>query len=216
MIDLRSSNIANILPESLAEKPEVIALGYALNKGIARVMDFCEGIKIYTSIETLPEQVLDILAVEFGTQYYETSMDIETKRKLVKNTFAWYMTTGTPAAVEEAVKAVFGNGELQEWFEYGGEPYHFNVVTANVSSTDEMLKELVQIIEQTQNVRSYLNEVRIEILREMDLKYGCAISATDELEFLCEVEAIEVSLEDENGETLTDENGEALYYVEYV
>ena len=44
-------------------------------------------------------------------------MELEVKRGLVRNTLIWYMTSGTPAAVEELVAIVFGEGEVAEILE---------------------------------------------------------------------------------------------------
>ncbi len=38
---------------------------------------------------------------------------------------------GTPYAVEQVIQTYFGDGEVSEWFEYGGQPGMFKVVTTN-------------------------------------------------------------------------------------
>ena len=175
MIKLYDSNITDILPEALAKRPEVQALGYAINKAMQRWMDYCKNTSVYASIDTLPEDILDLLAVELNTPYYNNSVSINVKRKLVKNTLVWYMNIGTPATIQEAVEAVFGNGEIQEWFEYGGEPYHFKVYTSNINSTDEMIQQLTEIVSTMKNVRSRLEEVVVEILQPLYLYNGCVV-----------------------------------------
>lgn len=177
MINLYDSNITDILPEALAESPNVKALGYALNKAMQRLMNYCKNIGIYNSIDTAPEQILDLLALELKTQYYDDSQIIEVKRNLIKNTLVWYMKTGTPAAVEEAVTAVFGNGQIEEWFDYDGEPYRFKVYTSNINSTDEMVQQLTEIINTMQNARSHLEAVIVEVMQQLQLYSGCCITA---------------------------------------
>lgn len=177
MIDLYSSNITDILPEAFRKEPEVIALGYAVNKAMQRLVDYCQNISIYASIDTLPEDVLDLLAVELRTQYYDDSQNIEVKRNLIKNTLVWYTKTGTPASVQEAVAAVFGNGEVVEWFDYDGEPYHFKVYTSNINSTDEMIQQLSDIIGRMKNIRSHLEAVIVEIVQQLQIYSGCVIEA---------------------------------------
>ena len=117
MINLYNGNITDIMPEALAKKPEVQALGYAISKATQRLMNYCQNISIYVAIDTLPENVLDRLAIELNTQYYDSTLSIEVKRTLIKNTLNWYMYTGTAAAVTELVESVFGNGEVKEWFD---------------------------------------------------------------------------------------------------
>ena len=182
MIKLNDSNITDILPEVFAKKPEVIALGYAINQAMQRMIDYCQNTSIYASIDTLPEDVLDLLAIELRTQYYDDSQSIEVKRVLIKNTLKWYMKTGTAASVTEAVEAVFGNGEVEEWFDYGGEPYYFKVHTSNINSTDEMIQQLTDIIGTMKNVRSHLDAVIVEVMQKLYLYHGCTMEVIEESE----------------------------------
>ena len=173
MISLYESDITKILPEALANDPRTQALGYAINKAMQRFLGYCQNISVYTTIDTLPEEILDLLAVELNTQYYDAALSIRIKRSLIKNTLVWYMYTGTPAAVTELVKAVFGDGEIEEWFEYGGEPYHFKIYTSNINTTDEMLEQVTTLVGNIQNVRSHLEEVIVEVMQRLPLYHSC-------------------------------------------
>lgn len=175
MISLYNSNITDILPEVFADNVKVKALGYAIQKAMQRLIEYCENISVFAVIDTAPEDVLDLLAIELNTQYYDDSQDIEVKRNLIKNTLIWYMKIGTPASIEEAVVAVFGSGEIEEWFEYGGEPYHFKVNTSNINSTDEMIQQLTDIVSTMKNVRSHLESVVVEVMQQLQLYNGCAV-----------------------------------------
>ena len=175
MIKLNDSNIINILPEALANNAKTVALGYALNKAMQRMIGYCQNIGVYNTIDTLPEQILDLLAVELNTQYYDDSLSIKVKRSLIKNTLVWYMNTGTPATVTELAEAVFGNGEIKEWFEYGGEPYCFKIYTSNINTTDEMIQQVTELVSKIQNVRSHLEEVIVEVMQQLHLYHGCVV-----------------------------------------
>ena len=180
MIDLFNSNITDILPDVLANDAKVKALGYAIQKAMQRLISYCQNTSVYSVIDTAPEQVLDMLAVELNTQYYDDSQSIDVKRSLIKNTLIWYMKTGTPASIEEAVAAVFGNGEIEEWFDYGGEPYYFKVRTSNINSTDEMIYQLTDIINTMRNVRSHLEEVVVDVMQQLLIYSGCCIDVIED------------------------------------
>ena len=213
MIKLYDSNITDILPEALAEDPRVQALGYALGRGIQRLIGYSQNIGIYSSIDTLPEQIVDLLAVELNTQYYDDTMSLDIKRSLVKNTLNWYMHTGTAAAVQELVESVFGSGDILEWFQYGGDPYHFKVRTYNVSATDEMLQQAEILVRSIQNARSHLEEVIVEVKDSMNLFFGCTAIIGEDVTLFCDTGLVGIYLIDETGADLTDENGAELYYV---
>lgn len=160
MINLFDSNITDIMPEYFAYDPKVQALGYALQRANKRLIDYCENIGLYSVIDTLPEEMVDALAVDLDTQYYDTTLDLQAKRDLVKGTLAWYEKAGTPQAISELIAAVFGEGEVKEWFEYGGSPYYFKIVTS-AQLTPDIDSEFTKIIKKVKNARSHVEAIEI-------------------------------------------------------
>ena len=137
MIKLQDSNITDILPEVFTSDPKNVALGYALQGAMRRLLEYSRTTSVYAAIDVAGDDVLDMLAAELDTQYYDVLLDVEAKRKLVKNTLIWYGKAGTPAAVEELITSVFGEGRVEEWFDYGGEPFYFKVYT-NATFTEDI------------------------------------------------------------------------------
>ena len=58
-----------------------------------------------------------------------------------------------------AVKAVYGDGMLSEWFEYGGDPYHFKVFTTNSSALTENKSRFLALLSAVKSLRSVLDSV---------------------------------------------------------
>lgn len=156
MISLYDSQITDVLPISIKNLPEVRSISYAVSNMNKKLINFSKKIALYNSIDTLDECILDILAVELRTQYYDESLDIKVKRKLIKNTLGWYMKAGTPSAVEELVEAVFGTGEVEEWFDFGGDPYTFRVTT-NAELNPEGIEKFFKMINKVKNTRSHMD-----------------------------------------------------------
>lgn len=154
MIKLKDSQISQILPEYLSGRTEVKALSFALYRAVERLVEYCRNVSVFAVIDMAPSQLLDMLALELNTQYYDESLPIDSKRKLVKNTMVWYMSAGTPQAVEELVTAVFGGGKLEEWFEYGGQPFYFRVLVDADYINEENIKEFIRMISTIKNARS--------------------------------------------------------------
>lgn len=155
MIKLQNSQISQILPEYLSKTPNTQALSFAICRAVDKLVNYCGNISVFSAIDTAPDYVLDILATELDTQYYEESFSTHTKRQLIKNTLNWYMKVGTPAAVEELVRTVFGEGKVEEWFQYGGEPYTFKIIT-NANPSPEAINEFEKIIMKVKNIRSHI------------------------------------------------------------
>lgn len=165
MTKLYDSQITQILPDYLSDGASAQALSFALGRAVEKLIGYCGNIGVFAVIDTAPDYVLDRIALELNTQYYSDSLDIKTKRSLVKNTINWYGTAGTPAAVEELVASVFGRGEVQEWFQYGGEPYMFKISTNADADYDSIVK-FDRLIERVKNIRSHIDKV--SFLREQE------------------------------------------------
>lgn len=160
MIEFYDGQLTDLLPHNLTNDPGAQAYSYALREGTRLLYRYAQLCYVYCSIDTMPDKILDLLAVELRTQYYTDSLDLETKRNLVRNTLIWYMTAGTPAAVEELTTVVFGEGTVKEWFEYGDAPYYFKVETTAIL-VPELLEFFLRMIQQVKNTRSHLRSIDI-------------------------------------------------------
>lgn len=172
MTNFEDSEIAQILPSNLKYDNNVQAISYAIKNALNKAIHYSKLISVYATIDNLPEQILDLIAVESRTQYYDENFKIETKREILKNTLIWYYKAGTSSAVEELVAIVFGEGEVKEWFEYDGDPYYFKIKT-NATSTPDIDAFFSEMIHRVKNTRSHLEA--IEIHREVEQPYYAGV-----------------------------------------
>lgn len=157
-------------PENLKDAATK-AFMYACDKQFSKLLQRAEKVKVWCAIQNVDEKCLDLLAAENRVQYYDTSLSLETKRQLVLNSFIWHMYAGTPGAVEELVQAVFGEGMVQEWFEYDGEPFHFKIST-NATLTPEINEIFSTMIEKVKNTRSIMEPIIISRKSELEIYTG--------------------------------------------
>ncbi len=174
MISYYDGQLTDIMPGNITKKPEVKALSYALQQACRLLYRYSRRLYIYTNLDEQPEEVIDLLASELRTQYYRSTLDLDTKRRLVKNTLIWYMSAGTPEAVEELVAAVFGEGEVKEWYEYDDKPFYFKIKT-NAILTLEMNDFFSIMIRRVKNTRSHLRAIDIHRTVSHELFSGAAI-----------------------------------------
>lgn len=160
MIKLSEAELTTVLPPFIKEDSEVQAISYAFKKGMEKMIEFARLSTLYAEIENLPDEIIDLLALELQSQYYDDSMEIEIKRKIVKNSIAWYAKGGTVSAVDEMVQAVFGEGEVIEWYKYGGEPGTFYIKT-NAELSPDIIENFNEIINKVKNMRSHLTNITI-------------------------------------------------------
>lgn len=158
---IHTASMMDILPPNLKKDANVAAIAKALDEELHLTATDTKEVIHIARIDELPERVLDLLAWQFHVDSYEPiGLSVETKRKLIKESIAWHRIKGTPAAIEAVVSAYFDNAKVQEWFDYGGEPYHFRVgdITGPVAGADT-INTCVTVINHAKNVRSWLDEI---------------------------------------------------------
>ena len=85
--------------------------------------------RIYPNIMAVPEELLDILAYDFKVDWWNPDYTLEEKRRVLRDSWYVHRHMGTRAAVETALKAVYRDAAILEWFEYGGQPGYFRLWT---------------------------------------------------------------------------------------
>lgn len=163
MIKLQDSLLTDILPEQLAADQEVQALAYAIGRQVAGLCRAAEQARVWAALDDAPAEVLDLLAAELRTPSYDESFSPKIKRELIRGTLTAYAQMGTPAAVERMINVIFGSGYIQEWWQYGGQPYHFKAFTTNPAVTEDNLAEFAEVLAAVKRLSSWLDEVVLEL-----------------------------------------------------
>ena len=140
--------------------------GYALAKAIEKALNILcdtvkEGTDLLSDVETMPEWRLDEMAWEYGMDWYDYTADIDEKRRSVGDVMSFYHIMGTPYAVNKALSDVFGDGFIEEWFNYSGEPYHFTAYTSDSQATTTKFQKFIKLLNVIKPVRSTLDNIII-------------------------------------------------------
>lgn len=186
MIRFEDGELLNLLPVSMANDIETQCISYALKKQIQRIIYHASRTRTVAMIDLLPETVLDVLATELRTPYYQEDMDIDTKRNIIKRTLLWHTRAGTPSAVEELIEVVFGEGSIVEWFDYDEPPYTpatFDIIT-NSQMTEDMAEYFLSIILRVKNTRSHIRRILVTRKMDMDERIGAGVVAMPEVPVL--------------------------------
>ena len=183
--DLQSVSLLDILPPNLLADKQINAAVQALDDELQKITAATKEALLLPRLDELPEAVIDLLAWQWHVDFYEPAgMDIETKRKLIKTSIAWHRIKGTKAAVEAMVQIISGKNLVTEWFEYGGEPYHFRIDLWDAPRTDpENTANMVRGIDGSKNIRSWLDEIRVHRDTQNTIYIGVAPS----IHTICEV-----------------------------
>ena len=161
MTSLKDSQIADILPDILKYRPDVQAVSYAIRMQIARIYDLSQRCRMLAGIDVIGEDVLDLLALELQSIYYDTGLPIDKKRDIIKSTLKRHWYVGTKASVEDYIRAIFGGGSVTEWYEHGGSPYTFRVDaedTGSPMSISRVIETIFKIKRPDTTFETYIGE----------------------------------------------------------
>lgn len=109
-----------------------------------------------------PEYLLPWLAWAVSVDVWNNEWVVETRRAVIKASLEVHRKKGTVGALKRALTAFsFDNIEVEEWFDYGGEPFHFKVLVEVLTENFDLLEltEVYSVIQNTKNVRSYLDRL---------------------------------------------------------
>ena len=160
------------LPQSL-DKENVQEVAKVVDDTLLSFDKTIAEVLIYPAIDMLGSELINTLAIQMHCDFYDDTLPLAVRRNLVKNSIAWHRIKGTPAAVEQMIQTVYQTGVVEEWFDYGGEPFFFKVNLGDSQITTQKIKNLIKMINASKNVRSWLEVLRfsksIDIIRYL----GC-------------------------------------------
>ncbi|MFA6848718.1 MAG: phage tail protein I [Selenomonadaceae bacterium] len=106
--------------------------------------------------ELIAAAVLDELAVSMHIEWYDYAAPVETKRQIIAQADYIHSKMGTIWAIRRVIDTYYSDIVFHEWYQYGGEPYHFSFSTENLlyqKGTDKY-NEVIDRINQIKNCRS--------------------------------------------------------------
>lgn len=169
---LSTVRLIDLLPQNL-KTTEIIALSEALAEGVSIVLESIDKLKI--DVDNASDEILDILAYSMHVDFYNSSMNVELKRNLIKNSFNIHLKKGTPSAVEDLISMLFGSGIVEEWWEYGGEPHHFRILTTNEDVNNSLVKDFVKALDTVKRKSSWLDTVILQIQADIEVYYSATV-----------------------------------------
>lgn len=187
--DIYHIDFTEIFPTALQHDPKMIALAKSLTAELLTVSGHMEDVLIYSRIDQLPEELVDILAYDMHVDWYSYEDPLAVKRRTLKDSVKVHKRLGTKYAVETAIQAFFPGGTVQEWFEYEGQPHHFQITIPLAGGIGpEVLDDLKRRIWHVKRLSSWLDTIITETRMEGAvyitpiLGRGLAITKLPELE----------------------------------
>ena len=168
--------IKELIPPNLLADENIKALIESIEPEFEKVKNEIINVLIYPRIDELNEEVLDLLAYQFHIEGYDLATSIEEKRNLIKKSIELHKYKGTKYAIEQVLKALGLEGQIKEWFEYGGKPYYFKIeidinktLDRNIVLSNTVREKLTKLINEYKNLRSKLEDLRLKVIEETNL-----------------------------------------------
>ncbi len=182
-MDVNSVDLLKLLPSYMREDKFNKALAKALSLQLRKIAEKTELLSIWDHIDDLPEDMLDALAWSLHVDWYDKDADIWVKRALIKSSDLVHMRLGTPWAVMNVINEYFGYGEMREWWEYGGNPHYFKVLSTNPRITNDQLGRFIAVLDIVKRASSWLDDILITLTGESHVYVGMAIGISTDMAF---------------------------------
>lgn len=107
---------------------------------------------------------------------------------MVRQALENHRKKGTAAVVRNVVSIILEDGRVEEWFQYGGEPYHFRVILIlGPMASEETIQKLVDTVYAVKNVRSWLDYVQFHRESEGHIYFGGANTVHKRVEITSDI-----------------------------
>ena len=133
------------------------SIDYAIKQQKNRIIS-----KFFLDIDKLSETEIDYLLWEYHVDYVGENASVESKKELVKIAVIAHFNKGTLGSVKAICKILFGNAEIKEWFEYGGQPGYFKISTLGELKDEKDYLKVLDVVNEYKNERSWLEALTFE------------------------------------------------------
>lgn len=174
MLDMKDTQIKQTLPESIKYDQKVNDICDSIQAEFDAANKDSLLVLLLPRLNELSEALIDELAWQFHVDFYRDNFPLETKRNLVRTAIERHRKKGTPAAVEEIVRTVYQDAEVEEWWEWDdGEPYWFRILmTAKDPAPPLSLSEVLTLVEEYKSFRSHLDGVYYHVPHDIVIQTG--------------------------------------------
>ncbi|SNZ10730.1 phage tail protein, P2 protein I family [Persephonella hydrogeniphila] len=153
-----------LLPDILRKDKRLEAFAELEGKSFEQVSAKIPYLLIY-KLENLSDSELEELAWQFDISQteWELATDRKQKEELIKNNILLKAKRGTKWAIKKVLDLLGLQGQISEWFDYGGQPYRFKVdIDLKYQGfQSDTYDKLFNLIKEYKNVRSHLDSLNI-------------------------------------------------------
>lgn len=131
MMRVDSVDFAALLPRFMRVQEDDRAMADALSVLLSARGRRCMEMSVWEMVREMDETVLDAVAEAFGLAWWRPDWSPSVKREMLGKAEQIRLGIGTKATLEGVLQVYFSDPSLtvEEWFDYGGKPYTFRILT---------------------------------------------------------------------------------------
>ena len=120
-------DLRRLVPRFILEDKNGYAMARAIEAGMKDFLAIAKrGLDTWGNVDEMPEWRLDELAWEYNIPY-DYNAETEIKREWIRNVQELSRLYGTPEGITQYMGGYFESAEMEEAWEYNGDPFHFRV-----------------------------------------------------------------------------------------
>lgn len=175
MMRLEDCELVRLMPEWMQDDADVTALSQGVDHVIRSITARIRLLTRWDKIDDLSDDELNAIAWELNIPWYEQEAPKSTKTAVIKHSDQVYSKLGTKYALESVLSDYFGTVLMKEWFEYGGQPYHFKLLTDNPEITNSKLTQFERLLRICKRRSTWLDVILVCLTGECRVFVGSAV-----------------------------------------
>ncbi len=157
----------------------------ALDQLASRISDMDLSPLLVYLVDTVNASALPNLAEQLHIlgEGWQFARDDDERRRLLKRSVELHRYKGTRWAIEQVLETLELSGQISEWFEYSGQPYHFkiNIDLATRGIDEATFDALVVLVTEYKNVRSHLEQLTLSLVNHSAVPTIAAVTLCGEV-----------------------------------
>lgn len=166
-MELKDIDLLTLCPAFMRKDKSNQILATGVNNVFKTWADDLERLSVVNQIDKLTSAELDQLASDRNIFWYDTNAHISVKRALIKNARVVFNRLGTVWAVESVINDYMPGTELQEWFDYEGEPGYFKIYTTNTGVLKTDIQAFFNILNKIKRKSMWLEAIILELEQQL-------------------------------------------------
>ena len=172
---LKDVDIIKLCPAFMREDKTNQILANGVNNIFHTWSTDMDRLPVINQLDKLKVAELDQLASDNNIFWYDYKASIAVKRSIIKNAGIVFNRLATVWAVESVMNDYMPGTELQEWFDYDGEPGYFRIVTTNTSVLKTDIQTFLNILKGIKRSSVWLEHIMLRLEQYLVLYPGWGV-----------------------------------------